>query len=307
MNLLHLKYALEVDKTRSINKAAENLYMGQPNLSRAIKELEDSLGFTIFKRTTKGISPTPKGEEFLRHANHILAQIDEMEEKFKGSDDSRQTFSISVPRTNYIGDAFTSFVEQLDKTSEIELYYRETNSLRAITNILQADYRLGIIRYQTSFEQYFSTMLHEKDLTAEIVYEFTHMVVISENSPLAQKDYLEISDLSKCIEIAHADPYVPSLPLVDVKKAELSDFVNKRIFVFERASQTNLLHSVPDSFTWEAPIPDSVLKQRGLTMRRCPANKKKYRDVLIYRKGTHMSAVDKLFLDQLYKSRDSLL
>ena len=47
MNILHLKYAVEVEKTRSINKAAENLYMGQPNLSRAIKELEESLGITI--------------------------------------------------------------------------------------------------------------------------------------------------------------------------------------------------------------------------------------------------------------------
>ena len=56
MNILHLKYAVEVAKTRSISKAAENLYMGQPNLSRAIKELEESLGITIFRRTTKGIS-----------------------------------------------------------------------------------------------------------------------------------------------------------------------------------------------------------------------------------------------------------
>ncbi|HOA80402.1 MAG TPA: LysR family transcriptional regulator, partial [Defluviitaleaceae bacterium] len=56
MNLLHLRYALEVEKTRSISKAAENLLMSQPNLSRAIKELEESLGITIFKRTSKGIS-----------------------------------------------------------------------------------------------------------------------------------------------------------------------------------------------------------------------------------------------------------
>ena len=62
MNILHLKYAVEVAKTKSISKAAENLYMGQPNLSRAIKELEESLGIIIFERNTKGITVTPDGE-----------------------------------------------------------------------------------------------------------------------------------------------------------------------------------------------------------------------------------------------------
>ncbi len=64
MNLLHLKYAAEVSKTKSISKAAENLFMGQPNLSRAIRELEESLGIVIFERSTKGISVTEAGAEF---------------------------------------------------------------------------------------------------------------------------------------------------------------------------------------------------------------------------------------------------
>ena len=68
MNIAHLKYAVEVEKTASITKAAENLFMGQPNLSRGIKELEETLGVKIFKRTSKGIVPTPQGEELLGYA-----------------------------------------------------------------------------------------------------------------------------------------------------------------------------------------------------------------------------------------------
>ena len=68
MNTLHLKYAVEVERTRSISKAAENLFMAQPNLSKAIKELEDSLGITIFQRTSKGVVPTQQGAEFLKYA-----------------------------------------------------------------------------------------------------------------------------------------------------------------------------------------------------------------------------------------------
>ena len=78
MNILHLRYAIEVERTRSISKAAENLFMGQPNLSKAIRELEENLGVTIFKRTSKGIVPTQKGEEFLVYAKRILVQIDEL-------------------------------------------------------------------------------------------------------------------------------------------------------------------------------------------------------------------------------------
>ena len=83
MNLLQLKYVAEVAKTKSINKAAENLYMNQPNLSRAIRELEESLGIEIFHRTTKGIIITEKGAEFLCDAEKILNQVDELEKKYK--------------------------------------------------------------------------------------------------------------------------------------------------------------------------------------------------------------------------------
>ena len=64
-NLLQLKYAVEVEKTGSISKAAENLYMNQPNLSKSIRELEDDIGIAIFDRTAKGVVPTEKGREFL--------------------------------------------------------------------------------------------------------------------------------------------------------------------------------------------------------------------------------------------------
>jgi len=141
MNIVHLKYAVEVEKTRSITQAAENLFIAQPNLSRAIKELEDSLGMTIFKRTSKGISITPRGEEFLFHAKKILSQIEEVESMYKVGSNDNGKFSISVPRASYIGAAFTEFTKKLDDGKCLEVFYHETNSMRAINNILQADYK----------------------------------------------------------------------------------------------------------------------------------------------------------------------
>lgn len=299
MNILHLKYAVEVEKTRSINKAAENLFMGQPNLSRAIKELEESLGIKIFKRTSKGISLTPQGEEFLQHAKKILIEIDELDGMYKNGRGDKQKLSVSVPRASYIAAAFAEFTKTLDTAKEAEIYYKETNSIRAINNILQADYKLGIIRYQTTFEPYFKALLHEKGLTSEIISEFTCLALMSKNNPLAVKEDIRLSELSDFTEIAHADAYVPSLPLTDAQKAELSEFVDKRIFVFERASQFDILSNVENTFMWVSPVPRRFLDLYGLVQKRCGENKKKYRDVLIYRKDYHLSGLDLKFIDKL--------
>ena len=109
MNLLHMKYAVEVAKTGSINKAAEKLLIGQPNLSRAIKELEASLNIRIFERTPKGMNLTPDGRVFIHYATSILQQVDEVEGIFRPGAVLRERFSISVPRASYISDAFAKF------------------------------------------------------------------------------------------------------------------------------------------------------------------------------------------------------
>lgn len=301
MNLLHLRYALEVEKTRSISKAAENLLMSQPNLSRVIKELEESLGITLFKRTSKGITVTVQGEEFLLHAKRILTQVDEVEAMYKNKKSNKQRFSISVPRASYIGCAFTNFINKIDINKKTEVFYKETNSIKAINNIRQADYKLGIIRYQINFEQYFNSMLHEHSLSSKEIMKFSSLLLLSKEHPLAEKENIELSDLYQCIEIAHADPYVPSLPLIDARKAEQFKHVEKRIYIFERATQFELLRNIENSFMWVSPIPQHILNFYHLVQKSCNFNKKLYKDVLIYRKDYHLTELDKCFIDEVDK------
>lgn len=72
MNILHMKYAVEVARLGSLNKAAEVLFVAQPNISRSIKGLESELGIEIFNRFARGMVLTPEGEEFINYAQHIL-------------------------------------------------------------------------------------------------------------------------------------------------------------------------------------------------------------------------------------------
>ena len=306
MNILHMKYAVEVAKAGSLNKAAETLLIAAPNVSRSIKDLEADIGISIFERTTKGMELTPEGEEFINYAKGILNQIDEVESFYKKGSVKKQRFSISVPRACYISEAFSQFSKSLSKEAA-EIFYKETNSQRTIRNILEHDYKLGIIRYAENYDKYFKSMLEEKGFCYELVTEFTYSLIMSADSPLAKKEEITFDDLADYIEIAHADPYVPSMPLSKVVKEELPDNVDRRIFIFERASQFDLLSNNPETFMWVSPAPESLLKRYNLIQKKCIDNKKIYKDVLIYKNGYKLSKLDRQFITELCESKRKYL
>lgn len=302
MNILHMKYAVEVARVGSLNKASDSLYVALPNVSRSIRELEADLGITIFDRSAKGMTLTPAGEEFIGYAKSILHQIEQVEKLYRDGAPGKQSFSISVPRACYISDAFAQFSRTLsDKPAEI--FYKETNSQRTIRNILDNDYKLGIIRYAENYDRYFKSMLEEKGLSCELVTEFSYMLIMSEDSPLTAKEEITFDDLSGLIEIAHADPYVPSLPMSKVFKEEHPDNIDRRIFIFERASQFELLTQNPQTFMWVSPAPQSVLERYHLVQKKCAENQKVYKDMLVYRSGYKFTELDRQFITALCEAK----
>ena len=306
MNILHMKYAVEVAKAGSLNKAAENLLIAAPNVSRSIKELEADIGISIFERTAKGMGLTPEGEEFINYAKGILNQIEEVENFYKKGSSKKQQFSISVPRACYISEAFSQFSKSLSKDAA-EIFYKETNSQRTIRNMLEHDYKLGIIRYAENYDKYFKAMLEEKGFCYEMVTEFSYSLIMSVDNPLAKKEIITFDDLTDYIEIAHADPYVPSMPLSKVVKEELPDNIDRRIFIFERASQFDLLSNNPETFMWVSPAPESLLKRYNLVQKKCVDNKKIYKDVLIYKNGYKLSKLDRQFMTELCEAKRKYL
>lgn len=305
MNFVHLKYAITVAETGSISKAAEKLYVAQPNVSRGIKELEQELGITIFERNSKGIVITPDGERLISYGKKLIHQMDEMEKTFK-EHKNKNVFSISVPRASYIADAFVKFSETLKNIDNVEVFYKETNAYRVINNILNEDYKLGIVRYAVNHDTYFKDMLSKKELKYELITEFKYVLVFSKNSPLAQNEKVYHNDLKYFIEIAHADPYVPSLPMIELSKTEFSDEISRRIFVFERASQFELLSKNEETFMWVSPIPDDVLEKYNLMQVECADTTKVYKDLLIYRSNYKLSDLDKDFITELCISKRNL-
>lgn len=192
-------------------------------------------------------------------------------------------------------------------TKEIEFTFKETNAMRAIRNIAQENYGLGIVRFQTVFERFFDNMLRDKGMKSEFVWEFEYRLLLSEKDPLAAKEDLCIEDLSGYIELCHGDPFVPSLPMSDIKKAEMADDVTKRIYLYSRGSQMDLLSTVPNTYMWVSPIAPEQLKRYGLVLRQCRGSKRRiYRDILVSKKEYKYTAVDKAFIEKLHAVRDQL-
>jgi DNA-binding transcriptional LysR family regulator len=245
---------------------------------------------------------TSEGEEFIELSKGILSQIDQVDKYYRENTVKKQKFAVSVPRACYISDAFAQFSRTLSD-APAEIFYKETNSKRTIQNILEHDYKLGIIRYAENYDKHFKAMLEEKGLTCELVTEFSYVLVMSSDCPLSRKEQITYDDLSGYIEIAHADPYVPSLSMAKVLKEEHPDNIGRRIFVFERASQFELLSQNPDTFMWVSPVPQDMLDRFGLVERRCAEHERVYKDMLVYRKGYKLTALDQQFITALCEAK----
>ncbi len=306
MNLTFLKYAVEVEKTGSISLAARNLYLGQPNVSKAIKELETALGITIFKRTPRGVLPTPKGEEFLHYAKAILAQIDELETMFQDEKTDRISFHVAVPRAAYVSEAFAGFAGSLDASRSMDMTMKETDSVDAINRVAQQEYSMAIIRYDTEYENHFLTLLGDKGLVSKPIWEMSCLVLMSEDHPLAQEESMDSRQLNDGVELIYGDKTIPFLSTVDARRTAAAEAGKRHIRIFEHGSQFDLLQRVKGAYMWTSPVPQAVLDRQHCVQRRCTGEVPMIKDVLIHQRDYRLKEIDKLFISHLNRVKDEL-
>ena len=295
MNLQYLRYALEISRTGSISKAAENLSVAQPNLSRAVKELEASLGISIFERTRTGMTVTPEGEKLLSAGDRILRQVGELETMFDGESRIREGLSIAAPPAAYISHALSSFCSSLPK----EGLYEARLSQQGLTDTLEAVTRgtakLGIIRIPLHFEKYYTDKLTEKGLSWETVLDFSPVYIMGLGSPLTGREMVSPADLEGLSPVTSPE----SLPVDDSSALSGEQAtLPKEITVTDCATAYALLTTDSSLYLTAPPMPASRATQYGLTQR--PAAKATpYRDLLIRRKDYRLTATDEAFLRAL--------
>lgn len=297
MDIRHLKYALEVERYGSISKTAERLYVSQPFLSKLIRDLEDDLGFDIFNRSSRGVEPTKKGKEFLMRARAVTTGFDDLESAYQTSRREELSFDITVPIACYVSHAFVDFIAELGAREKLRVDYRETNTISAIERVAAQESTIGIIRYQTQYEDYFLRYAEGKDLVVRPLWEFDYHLIVSKLSPLARKELVEFSDLEELIEISHGDPEVPALPVSIMQEHRRRDSARREIVVYERQSQFELLCEIPQTYMWASPTPESIFATHPLIQIKCSLpGISSCKDALIYRRGYSLTQEDRLFV-----------
>lgn len=301
-----MKYAVEVARLGSISKASEVLNLAQPNISRAIKDLEADIGIVIFDRKAKGMELTPDGKQFIAKAQSILGQIDELKHYYSDGAPKKKRFSLSAPRAAYIADAFARFSCSIDENT-LDAVFDETDTYNTIKKVLTSDCKLGIIRYDEAADGYFAEMLEKNSLAYETVASFRYSIIASKSSVLASKDEVFEADLKNLIQITHKSPYEATLSASEGNKPEMRVRADRCIYVLDTAAQFEILSENPETFMWVSPVPDALLERFGLVQFKCvDCGRKSYKDVLIYNKKYKFSELDMVFIERLKEASECL-
>ncbi|OLS40076.1 LysR family transcriptional regulator [Bacillus sp. MRMR6] len=194
MTLQQLRYVIEVARSRSINKAAQRLFISQPSLSNALKELEEEVGITIFSRTNKGILLTPEGSEFLGYARQVVEQAELLENRYTHTRSLQQHFSVSAQHYAFAVSAFVRLLKEYDR-EEYEFTLRETKTYEIIDDVKNLRSEIGILYVNEFNKKVIHKFLREGNLQFHELFEAKPHVFISSANPLAEKDYVTLSDL----------------------------------------------------------------------------------------------------------------
>ena len=151
MTLQQLKYVIAVADSNSMSEAAKNLFISQPSLSNAIKELEKELAITIFTRSNKGIIITAEGNEFLGYARQVVEQMELLEEKYLGMKAKKQKFSVSTQHYSFAVNAFVDLIKQYG-VDEYDFTLREIRTYEIIEDVKNLKSEIGIL-YLSKFNE----------------------------------------------------------------------------------------------------------------------------------------------------------
>ncbi len=196
MTLQQLKYVVCVAEVGNITVAAEMLFIAQPSLTNAIKNLEEELGINIFNRNNRGVTLTEQGNIFLSYARQMLDQLDLIETKFMNKKEIKPYFSISCQHYSFAVNAFIDVINKFDaKTYNFTL--RETQTYEIITDVKDMVSEVGVLYLSSKNEEVISKILKENDIEFELLFVAKPHVFITDNHPLAKKKAIKLEDLDE--------------------------------------------------------------------------------------------------------------
>lgn len=238
MTLQQLKYAIKVVDIGSFSKAADELYIAQPSLSNAIKELEKEVGICLFKRSNKGVYLSPEGEEFLVYARQVILQAQLLEEKYLSGETTKLRFGISTHHYAFAASAFVDMVKNMN-AERYEFAIRETTTQEIIEDVSSRKSELGMIYLSNENDSIILKLLKEHKIIFEEILKTSPHVLVNKNHPLKNREKLQLEELSDypyiSFEQKKNNSFYFSEEILSARK------IIKSIKVSDRAAVMNLL------------------------------------------------------------------
>lgn len=237
MTLQQLRYVVTVAEKGTISDAAKELFISQPSLTSAIKELENEMQITIFNRTNKGIIVSNAGDEFLSYARQVLEQANLLEEKFLNVKKQSPRFSVSAQHYSFAVNAFVDVIREFGG-NQYDFTLRETQTYEIIEDVSKLKSEIGILYTSSKNEEVIMKLIKQNNLEFEELFVAKPHVFISSRHPLSEKEGISLDELE-------------GYPYLSFEQGEYNSFYfseeilstidrNKNIKVRDRATLFNL-------------------------------------------------------------------
>lgn len=238
MTLQQIYYALITAESGSMNKAAKKLYISQPTLTSAMKEMEQEAGIQIFLRTSKGISLTNEGREFLMYARQVYQQYELLQDKYGEKGSRKRKFGVSIQHYSFAVKAFVEMVKKFG-TLKYEFAIRETKTYDLIRDVATSKSEIGILFLSNFNRKILSKILNENDLEFHGLIDCDVYVYLWKNHPLADRESITIDELQDYPCMSFEQGEEGSFYLAEEILSE-NDY-QRTIKVCDRATMLNLM------------------------------------------------------------------
>lgn len=196
MTLTQLKYVIAIADTHSMNEAARTLFIAQPSLSQAIKELEEEIGIILFNRSNRGVKITPEGEEFLGYARQVVEQYRLVEDRYIEKKNSKKRFSVSMQHYTFAVKAFVEMVKQFGM-DEYEFAVHETKTFEVIEDVRNFRSEIGILYLNDFNRAVLTKIFKESELEFHEILKCGIYVYMWRGHPLAGKEKISLEELDE--------------------------------------------------------------------------------------------------------------
>ncbi len=194
MTILQLKYIIAIDEECSMRRAADRLYVSQPGLSSAVRDLENELGIQIFERVHNGGVTTAAGASFSAYARSAVEQFEKVEEKYLNSKNEKPTFSVSMQHYTIAVNAFIETVKEYD-LEEYQFHIRETQTSEVIEDVKTLRSEVGVIALSDFNKSTFRKIFADASLEFTELFTRNTYLYLSKHHPLADKETISLDDV----------------------------------------------------------------------------------------------------------------